>query len=78
MSSLGAERRSGTVRVMRPYEALPRREPRFALVPFDETIEFPNYEPRDLELVLAHFADSEDYELTPDAEVKAASVLKEA
>jgi hypothetical protein len=46
--------------------------------PSDETIEFPHYEPRDLELVLAHFADSEDYELTPDAKVKAASVLKEA
>ena len=36
----------------------------------DETIEFPNYEPADL--LKGHgFADSEDYELSPDAKAKA-------
>ena len=45
---------------------------------FDETIDFPHYEPPDLLRVLAYFAEREDYELTPDAEAKAASVLEEA
>jgi type VII secretion ATPase EccA len=45
---------------------------------FDEIIEFPDYEPRDLALIFAHLVDSEDDELTSDAEVKVAKVLKEA
>jgi SpoVK/Ycf46/Vps4 family AAA+-type ATPase len=45
---------------------------------FDEIIEFPDYEPRDLALILAQFAASADYELTADATDKAASVLEQA
>ncbi len=45
---------------------------------FDETISFPHFEPPELVKVLERFAASEGYELTSEAEAKAASVLEQA
>ena len=45
---------------------------------FDETIAFPDYAPAELLQVLESLAESQDYELTPAARTKAASLLEHA
>jgi type VII secretion ATPase EccA len=45
---------------------------------FSRTIAFPDYDPRELMLVLDHFARSEDYQLTRGAAAQARKVLEQA
>lgn len=45
---------------------------------FDETIAFPDYAPAELLQVLESLVESQDYELTPAATTKAASILEQA